>query len=252
MAKIVKASQNILLILLLLTGGSAFAQNQVITEPQLFYTKRIQLGAHLNSAVRGGINFKYGWHQTGKKKRILDTELAYVRHPKETNIYGASQTPQEYSFGKLNSVFMLRTGYGQTFLITERPYKNAVGLNFNYSIGLATALLKPVYLDILNISNDQTRAFVRAERYDPDVHIYQNLIYGNSSFFEGIGNTQARFGGYGKASLAVEWGAYPDEFHTLEAGVSLDVFPTGLSMVAREQTRSIVLFFIGYSFGWNK
>lgn len=249
-----KRITNILLILACFISGNVLAQNQAITEPQLFYSKRVQLGLNLNTSGLGGINFKYGWHKTGRIKNILDTEIARVRHPKETRIYGASENPQEYTYGRLNMAFFVRTGFGQTIALAERPYKNAVGLNFNYAFGLNTALLKPIYLDIFKAyAGENSRGFVKAERYDPAIHNDQSLIYGNSSFFEGIGNTKAMFGGYTRASLSVEWGAYPDEFHTLEAGVTLDVFPKALPLMAYEpDTRYFLLFFVGYSFGWNK
>lgn len=244
----------IAIILFCVQATTAWGQNQAITEPQLFYTKRIQLGLNLNTSGLGGINFKYGWHKTGRKKNILDTEIARVRHPKETRIYGASENPQEYTFGRLNMAFFIRTGYGQTIMLTERPYKNAVGVNFNYAVGINTVLLKPIYLDISRrIESDPGKYIVQAERYNPEVHTDQNSIYGNSSFFEGISNTSAKVGGYARASLSVEWGAYPDEFHTLEAGITLDVFPDALPLMAYEaRTKHFVLFYLGYSFGWNK
>ena len=231
------------------------AQNEAITEPQLFYRKQSQFGFNLNSAGLGGINFRQGWHKTGRIKDLLDIEFCRVRDPKETRIYGASDNPQQYTYGRLNMAFFLRTGYGRTINLTERPYKNAIGLNFNYAVGVTTALLKPIYLDILYIYSDKVGAYVKPERYDPnnEKHRDQNSIYGNSSFFEGITETVARFGGFGKASLSVEWGQFPDEFHTLEAGCTLDYFPAPLPLMANLPRRDIFfILFIGYSFGFNK
>jgi hypothetical protein len=243
----------ILWIMLCCIAYAAGAQNQAIEEPQLFYRKRIQLGGNLNSSGLGGINFKYGWHKTGTRKNMLDIEFARIRHPKETRIYGQSETPQQYTFGRLNMAFFLRTGYGQTVFITERPYKNAVQLNFNYAVGLTTAFLKPIYLDIFYPNTDGIGGYVVPERYDPAKHDNQSRIFGNSSFFQGINNTTAKFGAYGRASMSIEWGEYPDEFHTIEAGMTLDVFPDRLPLMAyKPKTPYIFNLFIGYQFGWNK
>lgn len=248
----VKAS-TFLCVLFSLITLQALAQNEAITEAQLFYRKRIQLGMNLNSSGLGGINFKYGWQKTGTKKNMLDVEFSRIRHPKETRIYGQSETPNQYTLGRLNMLFSLRTGYGQTIFITERPYKNAIQVNFNYVVGVSTAILKPIYLDILYKNPDGYGNYVVPERYDPVKHENTSTIYGNSSFFQGIGNTSLKLGVYGKASLSIEWGEYPDEFHTVEAGVALDVFPNALPLMAYQpKSTYLVNLFIGYQFGWNK
>ena len=209
------------------------AQNEAITEPQLLYRKRTQWGMNLNSTGLGGINFKYGWHNTGTVNNMLDVEFARIRHSKETQIYGTSDNPRQYTYGRLNMAFFLRTGYGQNIAITERPYKNAASLHFNYSVGMTTALLKPIYLDIRKIVNDPYRpSFVVSERYDPLVQTDQSTILGNSSFTTGLSEMSFSFGGYGRSSLAVELGPYPDEFKSLEAGVTLDAFVKPLPLMA--------------------
>ncbi len=249
----VKAS-TFLCVLFSLITLQALAQNEAITEAQLMYRKRIQLGMNLNSSGLGGINFKYGWQKTGTRKNMLDIEFSRIRHPKETRIYsGQSETPNQYTLGRLNMLFSLRTGYGQTIFITERPYKNAIQLNFNYTLGLSTAILKPIYLDIIYNNPDTYGRYVVPERYDPVKHENTSFIYGNASFFQGISNTAFQFGAYGKASLSIEWGEFPDEFHTVEAGMALDVFPNPLPLMAYQpKTFYLVNLFIGYQFGWNK
>jgi hypothetical protein len=229
------------------------AQNQAITESQLLYRKRIMAGMNLNSSGLGGINFKYGWQKTATKKNMLDIELARIRHPKEQRIYGNSENPQKYTYGRLNMLFLLRTGYGQTIFITDRPYKNAIQLNFNYSLGLSTAFLKPIYLDIYHPYTDGMGGYVKSERYDPVDHANQSQIWGNSPFFKGISNTKAKLGGYGKASLSVEWGEFPETFYCIEGGVAVDAFPQGLELMAYQSRNYYLLnFFVGFQFGWNK
>jgi hypothetical protein len=232
---------------------SASAQNQAITEPQLFYRKSTQFGFNLNSTGLGGINFKHGWHRTGTIKNMLDIELARIRHAKEPRIYGASvDNPRQYTFGRLNMAFFLRTGYGQNITLTERPYKNAVSLHFNYSIGVSSAILKPIYLDILHQNDNRTGYKVEPERYDPAVHTVQDRIYGNSSFSYGLDELKLYPGGYGRGSLAVEWGAYPDEFHSLEAGLVIDAFPKGLPLMAFVPADHLYYtLFVQYTFGFN-
>jgi hypothetical protein len=244
---------NILCGLFCLIALDAIAQNQAITESQLLYRKRILAGMNLNSSGLGGLNFKYGWQKTASKKNMLDIELARIRHPKEQRIYGNSENPKKYTYGRLNMLFLLRTGYGQTIFITERPYKNAVQLNFNYNVGLSTALLKPIYLDIYHPYTDGMGGYVKSERYDPETHTNQNQIWGNSPFFKGISNTTAKMGAYGRASLSVEWGEFPENFYCLETGITVDAFPQGLALMAYKPKNYYLLnFFIAFQLGWNK
>lgn len=228
------------------------AQNDAIVESQLLYMKRTQFGMNLNSTGLGGINFKMGWHKTGRINNMLDFDLSRIRHLKETRIYSiVSDNPRQYTFGRLNMAFFLRVGYGQNIAITERPYKNAASLHFNYSVGLSTAILKPIYLDILK--NESGHALVVSERYDPAIHFNPYMIMGNASFMDGMNQLTFVPGGYGKCSLAVEWGQYPDEFKSLEAGFTVDAFSKPLELMAF--TSADYLFFtmfIEYTFGFNK
>ena len=240
-------------ILSVIWQPSLYAQNQAILETSLLYRTSHQFGLNLNSSGLGGLMYRRSWHKTDKVKRVLDIELLRVRDPKEYRIYGASDNPQQYTFGRLNMAFFLRTGYGNTIKLTDRPYKNAVGLSFNYHYGISTALLKPIFLDVFYPHTDRSGGFVKVERYDPQIHTNPNLIFGNASFFSGISNTSAQFGGYGRASLAIDWGQYPEDFHTLEAGITLDYFPEGLPLMAKIPERNLFfLLYIGYTFGMNK
>lgn len=232
----------------------AMAQNQAITEPQMFYRHRTQFGGNINSSGLGGINFKFGWHKTGLKKNMLDIEFARTRHPKETRIYGQAESPSRYTFGRMNMLFNLRTGLGQTIAITERPYKNALSLNFNYTLGLSTAILKPSYLDVFYRNDDGIGGYVLSEQFNPNNPQHtQNNIIGNSPFFTGSSNTSFEFGAYGKASLSVEWGEFTEEFHTLEAGLVLDVYPSQLELMAYQPKTMLMLnLYLCYTYGWNK
>lgn len=248
-----------LIIFMLLLGDVqlVWAQNEAITEPTLFYRRRMQLGANINSAQLGGLNFKYGWHKTGTVKNILDIELNRIRHPKETRIYGRADNPRQYTYGRTNMAFFLRTQFGQNIFITDRPYKNATSLHFNYSIGITTALLKPIYIDVIKeIPDKPGSVYLATERYDPTgAHADQNSIYGNASFTDGLDEISAYFGAGGKASLSVEWGAYPDEFKSIEAGFAIDVFQKPLPLMAPkiyDNKQVFFTLFLGFSFGFNK
>jgi hypothetical protein len=244
------------LFLMVLATDTAMAQNDLITEPTLLYRKRILYGANLNSAELGGINFKYQWQKTHLLKNGFDIELARLRHPKEERVYSpVSQSPRRYTPGRINMAFFLRTGYGQNVFITRREYKNAISLHYNYSIGATTALLKPIYIDARVISTD-FNDHIATEKYDPvNKHKYPSDVFGNASFLKGFSELSARFGGHFKNSLSVEWGAYPEDFYSLEAGFVVDVFGRNLPLMADEFTKNKNVYFtlfLGFTLGHNK
>lgn len=211
------------------------AQNVPINEPEMVYNNHYQFGLNANTFGLGGVQFRYNWHQNALKSTFFESELCRVKHPKEIRRNGAiTEQPNQYSFGKLNTVFFFRNGIGQTILLTERPYKNALSLRFNYAAGFNLALLKPVFLDIFYpYSNGAPSGYLVSEKYDPNKHKDIYRIYGNSTFFTGMNAIDAQLGGYGRAGLEVEWGQFPDETKSIEAGITFDTFISGIPMMAQ-------------------
>lgn len=230
------------------------AQNIAITEPQLLYRKSNQFGIGLNSFGLGGINYRYGWHKTGKSQAHIEADFLRVKHPKEIRRSSIiTDNPIKYTFGRMNTVFFLRTGYGQTKAITERPYRNALGLNAVYSIGPNLALLKPVYLDVYYPNPSGFGGYLVSEKFDPEKHKDIFRIYGNSNFFTGIGETSLRLGAFAKAGLSVEWGQYSEEYKSVEAGITLDVFGSGLPMMAYLPEKNLFFgFYLYTNWGFKK
>ncbi len=240
-----------------LTTLQVFAQNDFIAEPTLLLRHRQLFGFNLNTAELGGINYKYQWQKTALVKNGFEIELARLRHPKEERIYGQSENPKKYTPGRINMAFFLRTGYGQNIFITDRQYKNAISLHYNYSVGATTVFLKPIYIEVIKSLTDPTGSeFLATEKYDPaNKHTTPSLIYGNAPFTTGIEETSVRVGGHFKNSLSVEWGQYPDAFNSIEAGFVIDVFGQKLPMMAESvaKNRNIIFtFFLGFYIGSNK
>ncbi|MCU0422742.1 MAG: hypothetical protein MUC81_08005 [Bacteroidia bacterium] len=251
--------KNFLSIILYLCASLPFAakaQND-LEEPQLLYRKRIMYGANVNSAGLGGINFKFGKQKTALIKNLFEIEFARLRHPKEERVFGQSDNPKKYTPGRINMAFFLRAGYGQNLFITDRMYKNSVSLHYNYAFGPTLALLKPIFIEVLKESpNNPTQAIIATERYDPvNEHTFPLAIYGNASFNRGLNLISPRLGGYFRNSLSIEWGQYPDEFRSLEAGFVVDAFATELPLMAPELANNNQFFFtlfLTYYFGQNR
>jgi hypothetical protein len=230
------------------------AQNNPLIEPQLMYSRSNTFSFNINSFKGWGLQYRLGWHKTGKQQNHWEVELARIKHPKEVKRQGFTDNPSQYAFGKLNTVFFLRNTFGQTVAITERPYKNALGFNFVYSLGVTTAMLKPQYIEVYypydNVSNS---GYLVSERYDPNKHTDIYRIYGKSPFTKGISETQFQIGFGGRAGFQVEFGQYADEIKGLEAGVTFDGFLNGLPMMAKNNfDRLFYGFYLSYNWGNRK
>ncbi len=238
-----------LLVIIIFFCIKSYAQNAPITEAQMLYMNDYQFGINANTHGLGGLSFRYGWHKTGLKNKIIETELAIIQNPKEVKRDGYNNASQ-YKFGKLNNIFFLRTGYGNITNITEKSYKNALGLNFIYAGGLNLAFLKPYYLDIIQLDKFRNANIVRSKFVIDSTNEFN--IYGSSSFAQGIGETSIKLGAYGRLALAVEWGQYPDEYKNIELGLVVDGFGEGIPILYGYNANNFFVgLYLGFNWGWK-
>lgn len=238
-----------LLVIIIFFCIKSYAQNAPITEAQMLYMNDYQFGVNANTHGLGGLSFRYGWHKTGLKNKIIETELAIIQNPKEVKRDGYNNASQ-YKFGKLNNVFFLRIGYGNITNLTERTYKNALGLNLIYAAGINLAFLKPYYLDVIEKAGPNNVNIVTS-KFIPYVTDEYN-IYGSSSFAQGIGETSIKLGAYGRLALAVEWGQYPDEYKNIELGLVVDGFGEGIPILYGYNANNFFVgLYLGFNWGWK-
>lgn len=249
-----KSSHIFFTMFLLLGSIQGWSQNNPITAPQLMYTRSDVFGANRNSFNGLGLYYRLGWHKTGKEQNHWEIEFARIKHPKEVRRQGFSENPSQYTFGKLNTVFFMRNTLGQTIAITERPYKNAIGFSFVYSLGITTAFLKPQYLEVYYPDDNlRNTGYLVSEKYDPAKHTDIFRIYGKSSFMRGVSETQLQLGFGGKAGFQVDWSDYPDEIRGIEAGITLDGFLNGVPIMAKSgPDRLFYGFYLAYNWGSKK
>jgi hypothetical protein len=228
------------------------AQNTPITDGELLYYKDFNIGFSLNTYGGGGMYYRHGWHKTGSVKNYIESDISYIRHPKEIWRLGYQQNPSTYTFGRLNYTYFWRNSFGQKIELTERSYKNALGLNFIYNIGISLALLKPAYIDYFVLNTDGSNSLV-TEKYNPEKHNIEYRIYGNGPFLSGSNELNVKVGLFGRVGLNIEYGQYPDEYKSIEAGITFDAFNEKLPMVTKaEQIQFFPAMYIAFNFGWKK
>ncbi|MBI3510139.1 MAG: hypothetical protein HY064_05710 [Bacteroidetes bacterium] len=242
-----------------LLTGILFAQVETQTvkvnaniydDTKLLYRNEATFGflVHTNGL---GLNYRRAWHVTAMKKRVVEVEMVNYRHPKETKVVNPYvDNPKGYYYGKLNSVFILRSGFGYQNVIFTKPEKNGVEIRYVAFLGISLGLAKPVYLDILkdNPAPNGQRIIV-TERYDPTKHFVDN-IYGRGPFLRGVGETKIYPGLYGKFGLNFEHGTLDTDVRFIETGVILDAYPKVIPLMAYDHNHQFLLsLYINFSFG---
>lgn len=232
------------------------AQSQSIPDVEekgLVYRNIKSFGGFIHS--RGmGLTYRKGKMETGFRARMLDISLLTMRHPKEIrSVNPFSDNAGGYIYGKLNSVILLRTGFGKRFVVHPEGDKGGVETGFSLFGGASWALIKPVYLTVFYF-DDQTGVREKTERYDPNKHFPDN-ISGRAPFVKGLNESQFNAGLYGTFSLDFEFGKQQKRLRMIETGVAVDAFARPISMMAFAPRNQIfVTLYIRLLYGklWNR
>lgn len=213
------------LLILLLASFSLHMQAQIETDADFkrqVYTNEYRVGFLFHN--RGyGATFQRFWFTDGFNKRGFGIDFVNIRHPKEVKIFSFDQGARGYVYGRLNSFYNLRAGYMGEYTVVDKTDRGTVAINIYFQSGLSVGFLKPVYLEIYNRDSDG-RIFIETERYVPEVHDYNN-IYGQATFFTGIGETTLRPGVHVKAGGSFDYNISDDRVTSLDIGAVIDFFP---------------------------
>ena len=235
----------LLVLATVLTSNTAMAQ----PVPNDGYNREFSFGvmAHPKGF---GFDFRFGRYISNGRIEYLEAEFLTIRHPKEIRIYNTAITnTNPYTFGKLNYAYAGRVGYGNKFMLTEKKLKNTASISLNIAAGPTFALLKPVYLDILqtDINNNN---FVISEKVNEGSDINQNDVIGNSAFSKGFNELNLKMGAFAKAGFNFDWGDFSDEIKAIEVGVYVDAFPQRLPLMLHTENKYIFpSFYICAVFG---
>jgi hypothetical protein len=199
-----------------------------------------------------GLTFKSGKHLTGFRKRILDFEVISMTHPKEYRITNPYEGAKSFIYGKLNSVFLVRGGWGYQNILFGKAERSGVEVRCNYYGGIDLGIAKPVYLDILeNDPQNDSLKLVVTKQYDPnDPEQSVDNIYGSSSFFTGFDKMKIYPGVYGKFAISFEYAGWQQKIAALETGVMVDFFPDAIPIMAYNENPNVYFnFYISVMWG---
>jgi len=224
-----------------------FPQGEISEQPRIFYRNEKSLGILLNSNGIG-VNGRYASRINARKKTIYELDFVGIKHSKEykySNPYNSNRT---FVFGKLNSFFNLRVGYGKQKEMFRKVDRGGISIRRYFSFGPTLGILKPIYYEILEPTSDPYQYNLITEKFV--THLNQQYIYGKASFFKGINEISVVPGAYGKIGLSFEYSKSDITIHALETGLLLDAFPKKIPIMDTEQNNFLFFtLFISYRFG---
>lgn len=197
-----------------------------------------------------GLEFRIGKNRSIFNKLMFEANLLEMKDSKEIKSINPFFTnTRSYYYGKLNAVYILRTGVGQQRMLNRKPYFGGVELRIFYSGGISAAFTKPVYLNIIKLDEGSYRYITVIERYNPDDHFPDN-IYGRASFVKGFDKLSFYPGLYAKAGLSVDFGTLNQRPKIIEAGIALDAYPRGIPVMAfRDPNQFFLTLYISFGIG---
>ncbi len=194
----------------------------------------------------------YQWkHKTYLRKRVLGVEVVGMRHLKEKKIHRrVDDNARGYSYGKLNSMFLVRLQWGYKKILFDKIRKKGVEISAISLFGPSIAFTKPEYLEIFHQYNGV--GVVTEERYDPNEHFPSN-IYGRAPWLTGLDELDVHPGGFAKLGLQFEHSSKQQGIKSVEVGAVLDAYPWKIPiMVESEAVSNNFLFgtlYIAVTFG---
>ncbi len=194
-----------------------------------------------------GASIAWGKRVNGFKQRLLQLEVANLKHQKEIKSFSPYEDSKGYVFGKLNQVYIVRPTYGFKKQKYDKLRSSGVEVGYSYGIGPSMAILKPVYL--LIGYPDYPFKYVATEKYDPNIHNVLN-IYGRASNLKGIDKLQLIPGIHAKFGMVFEYSSFRDGIKGLEVGGTIDLYPKKVPIMALSANSSaFVNLYIQLLFG---
>jgi len=225
------------------------AQGEISGQSPIFFRNEKSVAFMLNSNGWGA-NGRYAKRIDARRKTVFDFDFVGIKHPKEVKISNNYLRNRSFVYGKENSFFNLRVGYGKQKELYRKIDKGGISIRRFFSFGPAIGFLKPIYYEVFekNPSDPTGEIFLNDEKFNTSIH--QGDIYGRSSFFKGFNEIEVVPGIHGRLGVSFEYSRQNITLHALETGLMIDAFPKKIPIMATENNNFIfVTLFICYRFG---
>ena len=247
------------LLTLTMACGFSFAQQIDVEQPNDTPLDERIVYSHQNTG-HVGVNsqgFQIGFN-IGRIKNIhtinfWEGELGTLNSLKEIRLssgYG-SRWARPFVYGKINSVFVLRAGFGQERRIYGKPYWGGVELRWFYEGGASLAFMKPYYYNVIVYTPNGNGTYTETlEEHRFDEQNQWMEIVGRASFFKGFNELKLSPGIHAKGGLNFDFSKSESNVRALQCGLELECYPMGVTIIDSQRNRRLFLtFFLAFHWG---
>jgi hypothetical protein len=222
------------------------AQGELSEEQRALIRNEHTFTALLNSNGWGG-GYAYGKMKNIHIKRIYSFELVSIKDKKEKK-FTANPDYRRFVFGKENDLINIRFGFGNLHTLFDKKDKGGIEIRWFYQVGPVIGLVKPVYYYTQNETNTGANP-IQLETFE-ELLSNSSDILGGTSYFRGFDEMTIVPGIFAKLGGSFEFSKKDLVINALECGVTFDLFPTEIEIMANNENKFYFLaIFIGYRFG---
>ncbi len=232
---------------------NARAQNETETLNETVLLRKEHSFGILIHSQGYGLQFRKGINKDFYTKWLYESELLVMKSERETRVSNDMfSSSRSYSYGKLNSLLILRAGAGQQRLLNRKPEWGGIEVRYFWNGGASLGMAKPIYLNIIHdITLNQyfITYSLKTEKYDPAKHNSEN-IYGDGDFFKGFDELSFHPGLYGKLGLSFDFSKLNQTLSAIEVGGVAEYFPKAIPIMAnRDPEHFFLTFYISAHIG---
>lgn len=201
----------------------------------------------------------YGLLKTYYATTLYTFEIGELKHVREErqrsefNAGGFNQSARAFVYGKKNSLFTLRAGFGQKRYFSQKARRKGIAVGMFYNLGPSIGFIKPYYLEIIRQEPGSNRVNFTDVRYSEETaaeFLNINRINGASSFAMGWDEVTFAAGVHGKIALHLDWGAYEENVKALEVGASFDLYLRDIEIMLTDDNRPYFInFYAAFQLG---
>lgn len=218
--------------------GSLWGQNSEDYE----YTDEFVWGINKNTrgGLIGGFILKKSIRLSEYQFQTFGLELMNVKHPKEARISNPLNG-NSFIWGKQNYLYSIRLQYGRELVLFKKASFQGLQIHGILAGGPTIGVVAPYYIQNSRGIN---------EPFNPEVHVDFNSILGTGNIFQGIGESEVKFGLNIKPAFSFEFGTFKSNVSGLELGFVLEAFTDKVVIVPNDTNDSVFTsFFVTLFYG---
>ena len=197
------------------------------------------------------VGFKIGRIKTINRTATWEVEVASLHAMKEIKTINISTyNTRPYVYGKLNSAYVLRFGYGEERRIFGKPYWGGVETRWTYETGLSLAFLKPYYYYALIYypTSDGYEEVIEEQTFDQKDQWVD--ILGKAAFTKGLNQTKLSPGAHASVGLCFEFGKSRTRVQSINVKAVAEGFPLGAPIMYGQRNKWFYLT-LNLSYNWG-